>query len=123
MSEEHTERKELVPGVMRCAKCNLQLIMTNLNLSSGTASAGGSETEPCPNGCGPLWPVTWKQWATEQTELAERFFLEKQNAEQQARSAAGEAERFQKVALSIIWQVRTTMRLLEDITKAEESKP
>lgn len=24
-------------------------------------SAGGSDSEPCPNGCGPLWPVTWKE--------------------------------------------------------------
>ena len=32
-------------------------------MSDGNAYAGNNETEPCPNGCGPLWPVTWEQEA------------------------------------------------------------
>lgn len=66
----------LVPGVMRCAKCEFQLVRTNLYVNSGTFGPGDSKTEPCPNGCGPLWPVTWRQWAEEAQKTAERFFDE-----------------------------------------------
>lgn len=66
----------LVPGQMRCAKCGFGLTRTNLYVNSGTTGPGDSKTEPCPNGCGPLWPVTWEQWAKEGWETAERFFKE-----------------------------------------------
>ncbi|MTI73312.1 MAG: hypothetical protein FH747_06580 [Stenotrophomonas sp.] len=68
--------RDLVPGVMRCAKCAFQLHRTNLYLGSGTTGPGDSKTEPCPNGCGPLWPVTWQTWATEGWQQAERYFEE-----------------------------------------------
>lgn len=51
----------LVPGKMRCAKCNFALVRAVLCMTTGRTGSGGSETEPCPNGCGPLWPVTWEQ--------------------------------------------------------------
>jgi hypothetical protein len=66
----------VAPGVMRCAKCKFGLQRVILSVRSGTASAGNSKTEPCPNGCGPLWPVTWKELAKEHLEVAERFFDE-----------------------------------------------
>jgi hypothetical protein len=66
----------LVPGVMRCAKCAFQLVRTTLYMSSGTTGPGNSKTEPCPNGCGPLWPVTWKDRANEGHALAEQYFWE-----------------------------------------------
>lgn len=69
-------RPELVPGVMRCAKCNLVLHRTNLYVHSGTTGPGDNTTEPCPNGCGPLWPVTWEQWGREAQKTAERLFDE-----------------------------------------------
>ena len=56
-------RAELVPGVMHCAKCKFQLNRVTLCVSDGHAYAGNNKTEPCPNGCGPLWPVTWEQEA------------------------------------------------------------
>ena len=56
-------RSDLVPGVMHCAKCKFQLNRVTLCVSDGNAYAGNNETEPCPNGCGPLWPVTWEQEA------------------------------------------------------------
>lgn len=61
-SQEADRLREQVfrPGVMRCAKCSFRLIRNVLYVASGTVGAGTSETEPCPNGCGPLWPVTWK---------------------------------------------------------------
>ena len=63
----------LVPGVMRCAKCSFQLHRNTIYLGSGTIGPGDSKTGPCPNGCGPLWPVTWEQWATEGWEYAEKL--------------------------------------------------
>ncbi len=36
------------PNVMRCAKCKLRV-------------TGALSTALCPNGCGPLWAVTWKE--------------------------------------------------------------
>lgn len=70
------QRSDLVPGIVRCAKCAFQLHRTNLYLQSGTVGAGDSKTEPCPNGCGPLWPVTWETWAREGWAEAERLHLE-----------------------------------------------
>ena len=66
----------LAPGVMRCAKCEIQLIRTNLYVKSGASGAGDSKTEPCPNGCGPLWPVTWKQYAEQAHEQLDKHFDE-----------------------------------------------
>lgn len=77
MNVPHTQRQDLVPGVMRCAKCEFQLYRTNLNMGAGTVTAGNSNTEPCPNGCGPLWPVTWKQWAEQLQDSAERLAIER----------------------------------------------
>lgn len=82
------QRSDLVPGIVRCAKCTFQLHRTNLYVQSGTVGAGDSKTEPCPNGCGPLWPVTWETWAREGWAEAERLHLE--NAALAARQPVGE---------------------------------
>lgn len=82
------QRSDLVPGIVRCAKCAFQLHRTNLYLQSGTIGAGDSKTEPCPNGCGPLWPVTWETWAREGWAEAERLHLK--NAALAARQTVGE---------------------------------
>lgn len=67
-----------VPGVLRCGKCNFQLNKVSLCMNTGSVGAGSNATEPCPNGCGNLWQVSWKQWAEEHAASAERFFLEAQ---------------------------------------------
>ncbi|WP_024529642.1 hypothetical protein [Serratia fonticola] len=64
------EGAALVPGVLHCAKCQFQLTKTNLYMATGTTGPGDNKTEPCPNGCGPLWPVTWKQWAIDELKSA-----------------------------------------------------
>ncbi|AJJ63956.1 hypothetical protein [Yersinia aldovae] len=66
----------LVPGVLCCAKCSFQLAKTNLYMASGTTGPGDNKTEPCPNGCGPLWPVTWEQWSREIGVQLDRYFDE-----------------------------------------------
>lgn len=50
-----------VPGVMRCAMCEFVLTSISLNMGDGSCTAGENKPEPCPNGCGPLWPMTWEQ--------------------------------------------------------------
>lgn len=74
-------RSDLIPGKMRCAKCDFSLIRTTLNVTSGTAYAGGSETEPCPNGCGPLWPITWEQEARDGYKIMDSLFERAKKAE------------------------------------------
>lgn len=71
-----------VPGMMRCAKCSFVLVRNVLHAQSGAITAGGNETEPCPNGCGPLWPMTWRQHAEDMAARCE---------EQMARAVAAEA--------------------------------
>lgn len=75
-------RKDFVPGAMRCAKCSFRLSRVILDVSSGTAGAGGNETEPCPNGCGPLWPVTWEEEARKAWATAEELFERAKRAEE-----------------------------------------
>lgn len=64
-------RTDLVPGEMRCAKCSFQLTRKVLAVDVGEVFAGDSKTEPCPNGCGPLWPVTWEQYAKQAWDACE----------------------------------------------------
>lgn len=73
----------LVPGALHCAKCKFQLTKTNLYMKSGTTGPGDNKTEPCPNGCGPLWPVTWRQWAFDASAAADKYFDELKAAEKE----------------------------------------
>ncbi len=74
-------RDDLVPGKLRCAKCNFSLLRTVLNVSTGNACAGDNKTEACPNGCGPLWPMTWEQEAREGYKLLDNLFERAKAAE------------------------------------------
>jgi hypothetical protein len=49
------ESDKIRPNVMRCAKCEIRV-------------TGVLSTAACPNKCGPLWSVTWK----EECQSAER---------------------------------------------------
>lgn len=51
--DRHRERS-LATGVLHCAKCSLHATLV------GKAYSQAKE-EGCPNGCGPLWPLTWEQ--------------------------------------------------------------
>ncbi|MFI8608527.1 hypothetical protein ACIGFL_09405 [Pseudomonas sp. NPDC077649] len=76
---DHAERARqlqqghYIPGQMHCAKCKFQLTKRVICMGSGTIGAGDNKTEPCPNGCGPLWPVTWKQADQENQEIIGRL--------------------------------------------------
>lgn len=70
----------IAPGIMRCAGCGFVLTKNSINMAAGTITAGDSKTEPCPNGCGPLWPVTWKEQALQMRDDSEQWFIELQQA-------------------------------------------
>ncbi|EAS3170740.1 ead/Ea22-like family protein [Salmonella enterica] len=70
----------IAPGIMRCAGCGFVLTKNSINMAAGTITAGDSKTEPCPNGCGPLWPVTWKEHALQMRDDSEKWFEELQEA-------------------------------------------
>lgn len=87
--EKDTELKKwkYVPGVMHCAKCNFQSIKSVLNMSSGTVTAGDSNPEPCPNGCGPLWRVSWEKYANDHYEGGLKAFEKLRAAELELEAA------------------------------------
>ena len=96
-ARERAEAKLLCPGQMRCAKCKFELTRRTLFVQSGTVGAGTSETEPCPNGCGPLWPVTWEQEARGCYVAMDRLFDEKQQAVTERDAARAEAKRLRGI--------------------------
>jgi hypothetical protein len=53
-----------VPGTFRCPKCKFRLMSNAIYVASGTIGANSSPQD-CANGCGPMWPVTWKEESVE----------------------------------------------------------
>lgn len=103
----------VVPGVMKCAKCGFSLTRVTLFLKDGTAAAGDNQTEPCPNGCGPLWPETWEQAARSAWADFERLFDAKHKAEQEAAALRADAERYRE-ALQFYARPEHWMALTDD---------
>lgn len=62
-----------VPGNLRCKKCNFYLVSSTLYVKSGTIGPN-NKSEPCPNGCGPLWKVTHTERLNEVIESANKSF-------------------------------------------------
>lgn len=62
-----------VPGLLKCVKCNCVLHHRILYVKSGET---GPNTKPeiCPNECGPMWRVTWKDRAVELMKTCEELF-------------------------------------------------
>lgn len=79
LAATHAERahkllaEPFIPGQVHCTKCKLQLTKRVIGISSGTIGAGDNNTDQCPNGCGPLWPVTRKQADQENQEIIGRL--------------------------------------------------
>lgn len=84
-------QRDHVPGMMRCAKCSFVLVRNVLHAQSGALTAGDNKTEPCPNSCGPLWPMTWRQHAEDMAARCEEQLGRAVTAE--ARCAAMEADK------------------------------
>lgn len=64
------ERLCYVPGVWRCAKCNLRLISQTLHVNLGMVSAD-NEPQQCANGCGPMWRVSERDAGNKAIDTAE----------------------------------------------------
>ena len=67
---ERLEKLVYVPGLWRCAKCNLRLVSNTLYADSGKMTANNSPQQ-CANGCGPMWRVTEREAANEQIDRNE----------------------------------------------------
>lgn len=60
--------KLYIPGEHECAKCKLTLLSSNLYVGDGSIGPN-KEPQQCPNGCGPMWRVTWESRARESMKL------------------------------------------------------
>lgn len=58
-----TESSGVAPGILRCTECSFVLTKNIISVTADTITTVESESEPCPNGCGQLQPVTWKTLA------------------------------------------------------------
>lgn len=95
--------KDLVPGVMACAKCKFRLQRMVMCAETGAVGVQDNhEPEHCPNGCGPLWPVTWEQEAHELGNRLEHFF-DRAIAAEKALNAPAQPPAPQPVALPEKW--------------------
>lgn len=64
---QELEMDRYVPGRMVCDGCQFQLTTTIMNVATGGFGAPiAPSPEPCPNGCGPLRSLTWRE-SDEQT--------------------------------------------------------
>jgi hypothetical protein len=59
-----------VPGLWRCAKCELRVVATNFHVNDGRMSAG-VEPRHCDNGCGPMWRVSEREAGNRLCDQAE----------------------------------------------------
>lgn len=78
------EAQVFVPGLHRCAKCGCKTVCNTLNAVTGTIRAD-SKPQDCPNGCGPMWPVTEREAGN---DMADR--LEALTPREEAPAEAGE---------------------------------
>jgi hypothetical protein len=65
---ERLSSAQIVPGVLKCAKCNFRLTKTTLTPSGAYAN---EEPDTCPNCSVPMWKVTWKDEAQEAYRVVE----------------------------------------------------
>jgi len=72
---ERLEVLVYVPGVWRCAKCNLTLISHAICYATGRLGANTSP-QKCPNGCGPLWRRTERDAGNDLCDRLDSAFAE-----------------------------------------------
>ena len=61
--EQHFSSHSIRDNVMRCPRCRLRV-------------TGIFSSARCPNDCGPLWAVTWKEECLEAEAMVEKLVLE-----------------------------------------------
>ncbi|HCB2065842.1 MULTISPECIES: hypothetical protein [Klebsiella pneumoniae complex] len=57
------ESSGIAPGILRCSECSFVQTKNIISVTADIITTVESESEPCPNGCGQLQPVTWKALA------------------------------------------------------------
>lgn len=57
------ESSGIAPGILRCTECSFVQTKNIISVTADIITTVESESEPCPNGCGQLQPVTWKALA------------------------------------------------------------
>ncbi|HFZ0536208.1 TPA: hypothetical protein ACIJO6_001536 [Klebsiella aerogenes] len=57
------ESSGIASGILRCTECSFVQTKNIISITPDAIVIGNSKPEPCPNGCGPLQPVTWKALA------------------------------------------------------------
>ncbi len=69
-----------IPGVQKCTKCVFRVVSTNLHVLSDTFSPN-DDPQDCPNGCGPLVRVKYKDDYDREGDTADRLhkLLDKQD--------------------------------------------
>lgn len=62
---EKMQEAQFVPGLFKCVKCNVAVNCQNLYIQGVMAGQTGPNNDPqtCPNECGPMWKVTWREKA------------------------------------------------------------
>ncbi|KAF1006026.1 MAG: hypothetical protein GAK28_02934 [Luteibacter sp.] len=65
-----------VPGLWRCAKCEFELIQSNLH-PNGAVTARDQPGDKCPNCNSPLWRVTYKDAYATVCQRFETYLLTK----------------------------------------------
>ncbi len=85
---EELERAKYVPGQLRCKKCGCSVVSRNLYMKSGTV---GPDSKPkyCPNGCGPMWKITWPDHCKDYAKGMDKIL-------DQERSKSKERDRYKK---------------------------
>jgi hypothetical protein len=91
------EKLVYVPGLWRCAKCELRVVSTNFHVNNGRMSAD-NEPRQCDNGCGPMWRVSEREAGNRLIDEAEKTTdrireLESQLAARPALEYSSEAHR------------------------------
>ena len=81
LAKERDELRRLiyVPGLHKCAKCGCVTISTAINAETGQFRAD-NQPQACPNGCGPMWPVTERQAGNEMADRCEQAERERDEA-------------------------------------------
>lgn len=57
------DSSSIAPGILRCTECSFVQTKNIISITPDAIVIGNSKPEPCPNGCGPLQPATWKALA------------------------------------------------------------
>ncbi|HHE5410736.1 TPA: hypothetical protein ACTXCG_000184 [Klebsiella michiganensis] len=94
-----SESSGIAPGILRCTECSFVLTKNIISVTADTITSVESESEPCPNGCGQLQPVTWKALAiqlmfTTKQGVSDLLEAKKRIAELESRTVKLPAERF-----------------------------